>query len=147
MHAVLTETAREALQRQMMALVRGFGLHRPEVTPCGEALSIAEAHALMELFSTAPVSQTTLCSRLQLVKSTVSRVISLLEARGWVERRRDERDGRAVQLWLTVSGRVAAQQLATARETKFARLMDRIPPEQRDGVVRALQILVEATHE
>ncbi len=129
------------LQEQMIALIRAFGLHRPDQTPCGEPVSVAEAHALMELARDAPLSQNDLVARLQLVKSTVSRCVSLLEARGWIERRRDPHDGRAVAVWLTPSGHQAAAQLAAARQAKFARLFDHIPHEEREQVLLALTTL------
>lgn len=131
----------------MIAFIRAFGLHRPEQTPCGEPISVAEAHALMELVKQQPVSQTTLGERLHLVKSTVSRVVGLLERRRYLERRRDPNDGRAVQLWLTENGRHAAAHLANARQAKFARLLEHIPVEERDAVLATLKTLVEALHD
>jgi DNA-binding MarR family transcriptional regulator len=135
------------LQEQMITLIRAFGLHRPDETPCGKSVSVAEAHALMELSRNQRLSQQALSERLQLVKSTVSRVVSLLEGRGWVERRKDPHDGRAVSLYLTEQGKEAAQQLAQARQTKFMRLLERIPVEQRDSVLQALTTLAEAADE
>jgi DNA-binding MarR family transcriptional regulator len=70
------------LQEQLIALIRAFGLHRPDQTPCGEPVAVAEAHALMELAHGVPLSQNDLAARLQLEKSTVSRLVGILEARG-----------------------------------------------------------------
>ncbi len=140
----ITEVTALALQEHMVALIRAFGLHRPDETPCGEPVAVAEAHALMELTKSEGLSQNALCTRLQLVKSTVSRMVSSLEKRGWVERHRDERDGRAVTLHLTAQGRAAAQQLAEARRAKFTRLLERIPEVEREHVVDTLNVLVEA---
>ncbi len=39
----------QILPEQLIAFIRAFGLHRPEQTPCREPVSVAEAHALMEL--------------------------------------------------------------------------------------------------
>ena len=141
------DTTALVLQEQMIALIRAFGLHRPDQTPCGEPVSVAEAHALMELARAAPLAQTDLVARLHLVKSTVSRCVGLLEARGWVERRRDPQDGRAVAVWLTDAGRQAAAHLAAARQAKFARVLEHIPPEEREHVLLALTTLVEAMRE
>ncbi|MBA2451043.1 MAG: winged helix DNA-binding protein, partial [Chloroflexi bacterium] len=77
-------------------------------------------------------------------KSTVSRLVGGLEQRGWLTRRRDGEDGRAVRLRLTEDGRRASGQLAAARAEKFARLADRIPSEEYAAVQRALEILVRA---
>ena len=133
-----------ALQEQMVALVRSFGLHRPDRTPCGTPVSVSEAHALMELARDDPLTQSELAARLALEKSTVSRLVGELERRGWVERRRDPSDGRALRLRLTDAGRRAAAELADARRAKFGRLLARIPDDERESVRRALDVLVEA---
>ena len=44
-----TDVNSAELARAMTALVRAFGLHRPEETPCGEPITVAEAHTLIDL--------------------------------------------------------------------------------------------------
>ncbi len=143
----LDGTVDAALQDHLIAFIRAFGLHRPEQTACGAPVSVAEAHALMELAQAQPLSQNSLCDRLNLSKSTVSRLVGIVERRGWVERQRDPTDGRAVRIRLTELGQQAAAQLAMARQAKFRRLFERIPVEERGAVIRALNILVEALRE
>src|SRR5215212_2342176 len=132
------------LQEQLIALIRAFGLHRPDQTPCGEPVAVAEAHALMELAHGAPLSQNDLAARLQLEKSTVSRLVGILETRGWIARVRSAQDGRARELHLTDTGRQIAADLAEARRTTFARVFAAIPESERGAVFESLQILVEA---
>lgn len=134
----------QVLQEQMVALVRAFGLHRPEETPCGKPVAVAEAHALMDLAQHAPLAQHDLTSRLRLQKSTVSRLVGQMEERGWVMRSRSPQDGRVQLLELTDAGRVQAGELAQARQAKFARVLGAIPAEQREMVVEMLSVLVEA---
>jgi DNA-binding MarR family transcriptional regulator len=110
------------LQERMIALIRAFGLHKPDETPCGKPVSVAEAHALMELSRAETLVQKELASRLRLQKSTVSRLVGMLEDRGWVERSRSPRDGRALELRLTEAGRRTAEGIAEARRAKFARV-------------------------
>jgi DNA-binding MarR family transcriptional regulator len=138
--------AGRALQEQIIAFIRAFGLHRPDQTPCGQPVSVAEAHALMELTHNEGLSQTALAHRLQLEKSTVSRLVSMLERKGWVTRARSASDARVVELHLTDAGRKIATQLAQARQAKFARILAAIPEEQRAAVREALRALVEASH-
>lgn len=136
-----------ALQNRIIAFVRAFDLHQPDRTPCGQSVPVSEAHALGELDRDGPLSQQDLCARLRLEKSTVSRLVGQLEARGWLSRARRDGDGRLVWLELTAAGRAAAEQLATARAAKFARLLDNIPLEHRQTVLNSLAILSEALHE
>jgi DNA-binding MarR family transcriptional regulator len=134
----------QALQEHMVALVRAFGLHRPEETPCGKPIAVAEAHALMDLAQHAPLAQHDLATRLRLEKSTVSRLVSNMEQRGWVARSRSQEDGRVLLLRLTDAGRKQAGELAQARQAKFACVLAAIPAEQRPLVVEMLGVLVEA---
>lgn len=133
-----------ALQDRIITFVRAFGLHQPDRTPCGQIIPVSEAHALGELYRDGPLSQLELCSRLRLEKSTVSRIVSLLETRGWLTRGRRGDDARMVWLELTPTGRQAADDLAAARAARFARLLDHIPPDIRQTVLDSLSILSEA---
>ncbi len=137
-----------AFQERMIGLIRAFGLHRPDQTPCGQPVAVAEAHALMELTRQEPLLQKELASRLRLEKSTVSRLVKALEEeRGWIGRARSPRDGRAMELRLTEAGKRAAAGLAEARRAKFARVLEAIPEEERASVMRALGVLEEAMDE
>jgi DNA-binding MarR family transcriptional regulator len=140
------EVSSANLQSQMIALVRAFGLHKPDTTPCGQPVSVAEAHALMELERAAPLSQNELASRLLLEKSTVSRLVASLEQHGWISRTRSQRDARQVELSLTAEGRRIQGQIAAARTAKFQRVLAAVPADQREQVLAALNILVEALH-
>jgi DNA-binding MarR family transcriptional regulator len=135
------------LQAQISAFVRAFGLHQPTRTPCGQPVPVSEAHALGELGRDGPLTQVELGSRLRLEKSTVSRLVGQLIARGWVERSRRDGDARLVWLALTDSGRRAADQLAAARATRFEQLLAAIPVDRRQYVVDALALLVEASRD
>lgn len=135
------------LQERMVALIRAFGLHKPDETPCGKPVSVAEAHALMELSRAGTLVQKELASRLTLEKSTVSRLVGMLEGRGWVERFRSRRDGRAMELKLTEAGMKTAGEIAEARRAKFARVLAAIPEEERESVLESMRILEEAMHE
>jgi len=136
------------LQERMIALVRAFGLHKPDETPCGKPVSVAEAHAMMELSrEDGPLVQKEIAARLRLEKSTVSRLVGLLEGRGWVGRCRSARDGRAFEVSLTEAGRKGAAEIAGARRAKFARVLEAIPEEERGSVLEAMKTLEEAMNE
>jgi DNA-binding MarR family transcriptional regulator len=136
--------ADEKFQEQLVALVRACGLHRPDTTPCGRPASISEAHAVMEIRRGEPLSQSELARRLRLDKSTVSRLVGLLENRGWINRDRADHDGRVAQLTLTSTGRDAERDLAVARSARFATVVAHIPSKERATVLRSIETLVEA---
>jgi DNA-binding MarR family transcriptional regulator len=134
-----------AAQDALMRFIRGFGLHQPDRTPCGQPLPVSEAHALAEIARDGALRQVELTRRLRLEKSTVSRLVTNLEKRGWVRRRGAGDDGRGVLLELTDAGVTAAARQAEARRDRFTTLLTRIPDDQRAAVLLALQTLAEAT--
>jgi DNA-binding MarR family transcriptional regulator len=133
----------DALERRMVAFVRAFGLHQTERTPCGEPISVSQAHALTEL-AAHPLSQAELARRLRLDRSVVSRLADALEERDWLRRRPHPQDQRAVHLVLTERGRAAADRLAGARRARLATLLDGVPAAERDSVLRALEVLTDS---
>lgn len=136
-----------ALQEQIMAFVRTFGLHQSDQTPCGQPITVAEAYALMELARTIELPQNELVERLNLAKSTVSRLVQGLVRRGWVERVPNPADKRSKLLQLTPEGQKVAQTTAAARQAKFAGVLEHIPAEEQEVVIQSLNILVEAIRE
>lgn len=127
-----------------MTLVRTFGLHKPEETPCGQPITVAEAYTLTELAKEKQLSQNEMVQRLNLAKSSVSRIIDKLVKRGWICRDRSLADGRVWLLSLTEAGKAAAVNLAQARQAKFSHVLAHIPESERENVRHALEVLVQA---
>lgn len=98
----------------------------------------------MEIGRDEPLSQGELAKLLRLDKSTVSRLVRLLEDRGWLNRDRAVHDGRVAQLTLTSAGRAAERDLATARAARFAAVVAHIPTNERATVLCSIDTLVEA---
>lgn len=137
----------DAFQRSVVAFVRSFGLHRPDETPCGTPVPVSEAHALAVLADHGPLDQTDLVHHLGLGKSTVSRLVDQVEARGWARRRPSPHDARRRLVELTTDGADLARTLARNRADRMSRLLDRIPPADRPAVLAALATLAEAARE
>jgi DNA-binding MarR family transcriptional regulator len=128
----------------VVALVRSFGLHRPEETPCGQPIPVAEAHALMDLAEHGPMNHRDLAERLKLNKSTVSRLVRQLEHRRWIARDNSKKDHRVILIRLTAKGSAAAKRLSAARRSKFDTLLSSIPKNQRRSVIVTLKTLARA---
>lgn len=141
------EDAGTAFEEHMLQLVRSLGLHKPDQTPCGQPVSVAEAHALLEIAREPGLTQNNLASRLGLEKSTVSRIAGMLEQRRWIRRVRDERDARFVRLHLTQHGIKANANIGESRRAKFERIFRGIPPDRRHSIVESLALLSEVARE
>jgi DNA-binding MarR family transcriptional regulator len=143
--AVVPDAGR--LEAAFVGVVRSLGLLRPDTTPCGQPMSITEAHALGELSADGPLTQRDLAARLRLEKSTVSRLVGQLEERGLVDRHPNPADGRSLLVELTALGRKRARRLEGARKELFGRLIAELSPRDRRLVVDGLGRLAEAAQE
>jgi DNA-binding MarR family transcriptional regulator len=132
------------LQASFASVVRALGLLRPDTTPCGQPMSVTEAHAIGELHAAGHLTQQRLADRLRLQKSTVSRLVAELCADGLVTRSTNPDDRRSVLLELTALGRKRAERLAAARQALFGRLLDRLTAEERRLVIAGLDRLARA---
>lgn len=132
------------LQAALIGFVRAFGLLQPDRTPCGLELHVSDAHAIAELSAHGPMTQQALADRLCLRKSTVSRLIGNLAARGWVARAGDPGDGRAQIVSLTPEGLDVAGRVNRARSRRFGEMLDALTPSERRQVVESVKLLTLA---
>ena len=110
--------------------------------PGADAVSPSEARALIELVSARGIAQGELAGLLGLEKSTVSRLAAGLERKGWIRRGRDEDNQRYVRLYLTPEGRVVAGRVWAAWQSRQARILGALSPEERAGLSAGLRGLV-----
>jgi DNA-binding MarR family transcriptional regulator len=115
------------------------------VEPVSQSGTMMPAAGLGELARDGALLQHDLAHRLRLEKSSTSRLVTQLIGRGWAERAPAPDDGRGVVVQLTPAGVNAAAQLATARAARFSAILERVPPEEHATVLRALELLTNAT--
>jgi DNA-binding MarR family transcriptional regulator len=108
------------------------------------AVSASEARALTELLAAHGIAQGQLAALLGLEKSTVSRLAAGLESKGWIRRGRDEQNHRYVRLYLTPQGRAVAARLMRAWESRQARILATLTPEERSGLALGLRGILRA---
>lgn len=135
----------EDLQRQLTDFVRAFGLHQPDRTACGQPISTSEAHALGVVAEVGAMRLSELAQELVLEKSTVSRLVASMAARGWIRTEHDATDRRARLISLTMSGRRAAARVAAARSRHFEGVLAAIAPDRRSQVIESLEELTRAS--
>jgi DNA-binding MarR family transcriptional regulator len=133
------------LQHELVGFVRAFGLLSQERTPCGQPMAPSDAHALTEI-ADGGRTQRELVDRLHLDRSSVSRLVDRLAARGWVERANGP-DRRTVRLLPTPAGRRVAADVAGARAKRFAALLEAVPADRRGEVLDAIRLLTVAARE
>ena len=108
------------------------------------AVSASEARALTELLAAHGIAQGQLAALLGLEKSTVSRLAAGLESKGWIRRGRDEQNHRFVRLYLTPQGRAVADRLMGAWQSRQARILATLTPEERSALALGLRGVLRA---
>lgn len=141
-----SDEAARALRDALRRLMVEHGALDDTCRPCGAALSLPHAHALLELLvAPRPVTVSQLAQRLRIDRTNVSRLCARMEALGQLERSRDPQDGRAWALSLTRSGRSQAEKVDRASLAHFRALAGSLEAEL-PRVVRALDRLRAAIH-
>ena len=125
-------------------LVRAMGLLEPELGRLGIRASASEMFALAWLAEAGRLSQKGLGDRLGLEKSTVSRLVTGMGGRGWVEREGDPGDARSHLLSLTNEGRAAAERLAWARRESHDRILAQLDTREQRALTEGLPALLRA---
>jgi DNA-binding MarR family transcriptional regulator len=134
----------EQLQGLFSEFLQALGLHRPDQVPTGFDFSLSEMFALLALSAEAPLSQQGLAEQLQLEKSTVSRLITHLERRGWVKRVRDLHDTRMFRVQLSDAGHTKAELLIRSLAQRHERLLAALKPDEQEALAYGLSALVRA---
>jgi DNA-binding MarR family transcriptional regulator len=96
---------------------------------------------LLHLVKDGPRRQGELAECILLDASTVSRRVGQLVALGYVERRPDPIDGRAVQLAATQTGEAVFEQFRARREEAMQQIFASWPPEEMSEFLRLLRRL------
>ena len=130
------------LQELFGEFLHALGLHRPEQVPTGFSLTLSEMFALLALSTEAPMSQQVLAEQLHLEKSTVSRLITHLEQRGWVKRVRDLHDTRMFRLQLSDAGHEQASHLVKSLAERHQRLLAALKPDEQEALAYGLSALI-----
>jgi DNA-binding MarR family transcriptional regulator len=107
-------------------------------------VSASEARALIELVAAHGIAQGQLAGLLGLEKSTVSRLAAGLERKGWLRRGRDEHNQRYIRLYLTPAGAAVAGQVWQAWQSRQARIIAALTPQERAGLAAGLRGLIRA---
>jgi len=128
------------------AVYRRFHVSR-QATP-GADVTPRMLSALQHLAASGPLTLSELALHLALGKATVSELMDRLEARGLIDRMRDERDQRRVFIWLTDAGRARAiAHPQVLRDDLLARALARMRPDDRAHLVQGLHALLNAAEE
>ncbi|MGD8419587.1 MAG: bifunctional helix-turn-helix transcriptional regulator/GNAT family N-acetyltransferase [Gammaproteobacteria bacterium] len=118
-------------------LVRRFGLMSQTVA--GTDLSLSAVHAIIEIGRSAGLSSKDLSEKLQLEKSTVSRLVKSLVAGGEIREERSKNDMRMKFLHLTPRGKRTLRAIDEYAETQVSNALGGLDADSRLNILTGLQ--------
>jgi len=131
------------LHRALSELVRMFQF-RDRDRICCHDISVTQCYALEALAARGELTLNELSAELYLDKSTASRVVDALVAKGYAERRPHPQDGRALQLAVTRAGRRLYTNIDAGLLAEVRELAAGFPPEVRRSMADMLRGLLRA---
>jgi DNA-binding MarR family transcriptional regulator len=129
----------------VIAFCRMFSSFEREEICCG-TVSPSQC-VLLQTLTDGEWDVSSLASQARVTKGAMTRLVDGLEKRDWVVREKGEDDGRRVLVSLTTGGKKEAKRLRRLTEQSIATILERIPKDERDQVVRSIHRLREATEE
>ncbi|WP_291413927.1 MarR family winged helix-turn-helix transcriptional regulator [Actinophytocola sp.] len=116
--------------------------------PFGDVnLSLAECVMLFELADRGELAQQEIADALRVDKSRASRLGSVMEERGWIERVRDPANRRVYRIRLTPDGERVAERAAGIMHERHAAVFDALTDEERAALLTGLTGLTRVLRE
>lgn len=112
-----------------------------------ESLGPGSLSALATLARAGEIRLGDLAAREMVAAPTMSRMVAALEVSGHIERSPDPIDGRSSLLRATASGQELVAGVSSARTRDLAQRLDRLPPDQLQGLLGGLDALADVLTE
>ena len=136
----LTDSVLTASRVLVAVAARSLADHEVEV-------SLQQYRALVVLASRGPQRPVDLSEALGVDPSTATRLCDRLAAKRYISRRRQADDRREVRLDLTTRGRDLVEAVTDRRKQEISKILEAIPPGERQKLVTAFQIFARAAGE
>ena len=107
-------------------------------------ISQSEYNCLVQFFEVNSMGVKDLAERLDITPGGVTRIITSLENKGYVERRISLDDRRNINVLLTSQGRKLVKKMRRAAIDIHREIFDQIDPSERETVAAAIQTLLNA---
>jgi MarR family transcriptional regulator, 2-MHQ and catechol-resistance regulon repressor len=111
---------------------------------CCHDISVTQCYALEALVQRGPQTLNELAAELYLDKSTASRVVDALQAKGYAERRSHPSSGRSVLVAVTGAGRALHALIERDILQEEQHLLDEFPPGARRQMTELIRSLARA---
>lgn len=138
------DTITEAVLTASRLLV---GVSARSVAAVAGNITLPQFRLLVALGTRGPLKLVALAELLGVNPSTATRTVDRLVTAGWVERQSNPASRREITVELTRSGRGLVDEVTDHRRREISAIVERVPHEERSGLVRALQAFTAAGEE
>jgi DNA-binding MarR family transcriptional regulator len=115
---------------------------RDEIKPHG--FTSTQCYVLITLKKEKELTMNELSLRLNLEKSTMTRILNILERDGYVLRTKSDQDKRQVIAALTQKGHAAAEAMTDSIESYYMKIVHHLPEGRVEEVLAAVSYLIHA---
>lgn len=123
-------------------IIRAIDLHSRELV-ISHGLTGPQALLLTEIVRAGSLTGSDLAARVSLSQATVTDVVKRLEARGWLQRSRSEKDKRRVMLKATEEGAALVKQSVPLLQDRFQQRLARLREWEQLQLLSSLQRIAE----
>ncbi|SDP63642.1 DNA-binding transcriptional regulator, MarR family [Actinopolyspora xinjiangensis] len=123
------------------------GVSAKSVAAVAGPITLPQFRLLVALGSRGPLKLVSLAEMLGVNPSTATRTVDRLVTAGWAQRNSNPDSRREITVSLTDAGRDLVDRVTEYRRSEISAIVERIPHEDRAGLVRALQAFTEAGEE
>ncbi|MEZ0357308.1 MarR family transcriptional regulator [Mycobacterium sp. ENV421] len=109
-----------------------------------ETITIPQFRTLVILSTRPPVNLATLAGLLDVAPSTTGRMVDRLVTAGLIDRQPHPESRRELVVELTARGREVVKAVTAHRRDEIAEVVGKMPPRERQGLVRALTAFTDA---
>jgi len=134
----------EEILRSLRRIVRAVSLHSHKLRR-EAGLTVPQLLCLRAIQDAEPsdIGQSELSEQVKLARATITGIVDRLERAGLVERRRDLKDRRRVQVRLTPAGREHLGRAPLPLQERFSRRIAALPAEEQRSLLQGLEHIVE----
>lgn len=131
------------LRLYIQRFVRLFGFLDRNVTPCGFPLSVSQVMTLQEL-ELHQLTLMELSNKLQLERSSVSRLVDQLVKEGFINRETNAKNRREVLLSLTAKGNNSLLRVREQSVSFYEGILKNISEADQEKIIEVFQLLNDA---
>jgi DNA-binding MarR family transcriptional regulator len=144
-NAAATDESLDAITDSLLTASRLLvAISAHSIAQVDETITIPQFRTLVILSNRGPMNLATLAGLLGVQPSATGRMVDRLVGAGLIDRLPHPSSRRELLAALTTRGRSVVRQVTAQRRTEIARIVEKMPPPERHGLVRALTAFTAA---